>query len=139
MPYRYIFAIATEDSVYFYETQNLTPFAFVTGIHYSNLSDLSWSYNGRILNITSIDGFSSFVIFNEKELGEIFVEEDSIAMETETKTDTKPDQVSILFNTKKEELKKDDKVLSEMIVLENKVENDSKKLNSKRIKLIPLA
>lgn len=139
MPYRYIFAIATEDSVYFYDTQNLTPFAFVTGIHYSNLSDLSWSYNGRILNITSIDGFSSFVIFNEKELGEIFVEEDSIAMETETKTDTKPDQVSILFNTKKEELKKDDKVLSEMIVLENKVEYDSKKLNSKRIKLIPLA
>lgn len=139
MPYRYIFAIATEDSVYFYDTQNLTPFAFVTGIHYSNLSDLSWSYNGRILNITSIDGFSSFVIFNEKELGEIFVEEDSNAMETEIKTDTKPDQVPILFTTKKEELKKDDKALSEIIVLENKVENDSKKLNSKRIKLIPLA
>ena len=78
MPYRYIFAIATEDSVYFYDTQNLTPFAFVTGIHYSNLSDLSWSYNGRILNITSIDGFSSFVIFNEKELGEIFVEEGNV-------------------------------------------------------------
>ena len=73
--YRYVFAIATEDSIYLYDTQNLTPFAFVTGIHYSNLSDLSWSCDGKILNVTSIDGFCSFIIFNEHELGTIFKEQ----------------------------------------------------------------
>ena len=74
MPYRYIFAIATEDSVYFYDTQNIRPFGYVTGIHYSNLSDLSWSSDGTALCITSIDGFCSFVYFKQSELGKIYNE-----------------------------------------------------------------
>lgn len=74
LPYRYVFAIATEDSVYFYDTQNLTPFSYVTGVHYSNLSDLSWSSDGRMLCIASIDGFCSFVMFSENQLGQRYIE-----------------------------------------------------------------
>lgn len=74
LPYRFVFAIATEDSVYFYDTQNLTPFSYVTGVHYSNLSDLSWSSDGRMLCIASIDGFCSFVMFSENQLGQRYVE-----------------------------------------------------------------
>lgn len=69
-----MFAIATEDSVFLYDTQRLTPFAYVTDIHYSNLSDLSWSSDARFLMVTSIDGFSTFLIFNENELGKAYVE-----------------------------------------------------------------
>jgi chromatin assembly factor 1 subunit B len=72
LPYRYVFAIATEDSIFFYDTQSIIPFAYVTGIHYSNLSDLSWSPDGRLLIATSIDGFSTFVVFNPNELGIIY-------------------------------------------------------------------
>lgn len=78
LPYRYIFAIATEDSLYFYDTQALMPFSFINGIHYSNLSDLSWSSNGRLVILTSIDGFCTFVSFKEGELGEIYQEEEKM-------------------------------------------------------------
>jgi chromatin assembly factor 1 subunit B len=72
LPYRYVFAIATEDSVFLYDTQSIVPFAFVTGIHYSNLSDLCWSSDGRLLITTSIDGFSTFLIFGANELGTLY-------------------------------------------------------------------
>ena len=78
IPYRYVFAIATEDSIYFYDTQNIVPFAFTTGIHYSNLSDLSWSCDGRMVCVTSIDGFCSFIIFKNNELGKAYVENEPI-------------------------------------------------------------
>ena len=148
MTYRYVFAVATEDSVYLYDTQNLTPFAFVTGIHYSNLSDLSWSNDGRILIITSIDGFCSFVTFNQKELGEVYTEtametETSVSLtsnETECKQKEKIKVKVIEIDVEKsvtEEVQHDIKVLSDVIVLQNKSDGD-KKSNSKRIKLIPI-
>ncbi|CAF0976061.1 unnamed protein product [Brachionus calyciflorus] len=74
LPYRYVFAIATEDSVFLYDTQRLTPFAYTTGIHYSNLSDLSWSNDAKYLMVSSIDGFSTFLIFKQDELGKPYEE-----------------------------------------------------------------
>lgn len=111
MPYRYLFAIATEDSVFIYDTQNLTPFSYVTGIHYSNLSDISWSNDGTMICVTSIDGFCSFVIFDPKQLGTPYTEpiEEETSMEvTQDKEATKPDiksklqkQNEINFKSKK--------------------------------------
>ena len=75
-----MFAIATEDSVFIYDTQNLTPFAFTYGIHYSNLSDLSWSADGRLLIVASIDGFCTFISFKENELGKVYAESMTTAM-----------------------------------------------------------
>ena len=83
LPYRFVFAIATEDSVYIYDTQNLKPFAYATGLHYSNLSDLSWSRDGRVLIVTSIDGFCTFVMFGENELGTIYDEQTPLGMPAE--------------------------------------------------------
>ena len=118
----------------------------MTGIHYSNLSDLSWSCDGKILNVTSIDGFCSFIIFNERELGTIFKEQ---IMECDEKlsANSKNTEETIkkdFFNqTKKIKETIDENVLSEVIVLETKTdkkdENEAKKTNAKRIKLIPLA
>lgn len=69
IPYRIVFAVATQDSVLFYDSQQAVPFGYVSHLHYLRLTDLSWSPDGRILILTSTDGFSSFVVFDEQELG----------------------------------------------------------------------
>lgn len=69
-----MYAVATEDSVFFYDTQSSVPFSYITGIHYSNLSDLSWSADAKFLLVTSIDGFCTFVFFKPDELGVAYIE-----------------------------------------------------------------
>jgi hypothetical protein len=69
-----VYAVATEDSVFFYDTQSSVPFSYITGIHYSNLSDLSWSADAKFLLVTSIDGFCTLVFFKSDELGVAYVE-----------------------------------------------------------------
>lgn len=64
-----MFAVATQDSILFYDSQRLFPFAYVSQIHYLRLTDISWSPDGRMLIVTSTDGFSSFVVFQPNELG----------------------------------------------------------------------
>ena len=42
LPYRVVFAVATEDSVVLYDSQQTLPLVFLSNIHYHTLSDLSW-------------------------------------------------------------------------------------------------
>ncbi|XP_045396603.1 chromatin assembly factor 1 subunit B isoform X2 [Lemur catta] len=69
LPYRLVFAVASEDSVLFYDTQQHFPFGYVSNIHYHTLSDVSWSSDGAFLAISSTDGYCSFVTFEKDELG----------------------------------------------------------------------
>ncbi|XP_054160953.1 uncharacterized protein LOC128959035 [Oppia nitens] len=69
-PYRIVFAVATQDSVYFYDTQQTLPFGQVSQIHYLRLTDLQWSPDGRMLIVTSTDGFATFITFDAGELGQ---------------------------------------------------------------------
>uniref|UniRef100_A0A452EUR6 Chromatin assembly factor 1 subunit B n=1 Tax=Capra hircus TaxID=9925 RepID=A0A452EUR6_CAPHI len=69
LPYRLVFAVASEDSVLLYDTQQLFPFGYVSNIHYHTLSDISWSSDGAFLAISSTDGYCSFVTFEKDELG----------------------------------------------------------------------
>ncbi|XP_053090551.1 chromatin assembly factor 1 subunit B [Pangasianodon hypophthalmus] len=69
LPYRLVFAVASEDSIFFYDTQQTVPFGYVSNIHYHTLSDLSWSRDGSFLAVSSTDGYCSFVSFDELELG----------------------------------------------------------------------
>lgn len=69
MPYRMIFAVATQNAVLLYDTQQPIPFAKVSNIHYTRLSDVTWSSDGRILVVSSTDGYCSLVSFAENELG----------------------------------------------------------------------
>uniref|UniRef100_A0A8C3XZD8 Chromatin assembly factor 1 subunit B n=1 Tax=Catharus ustulatus TaxID=91951 RepID=A0A8C3XZD8_CATUS len=69
LPYRLVFAVASEDSVLFYDTEQSFPFGYVSNIHYHTLSDISWSSDGSFLAISSTDGYCSFVTFEEDELG----------------------------------------------------------------------
>ncbi|XP_003508028.1 chromatin assembly factor 1 subunit B isoform X3 [Cricetulus griseus] len=69
LPYRMVFAVASEDSVVLYDTQQPFPFGYVSNIHYHTLSDISWSSDGTFLGISSTDGYCSFVTFEKGELG----------------------------------------------------------------------
>lgn len=77
-----IYAIATLDTVSVYSTQSLKPIVELSDIHYASISDLAWyaavvcfvssvfrSKDGKSLGISSLDGFCSFAIFRDGELG----------------------------------------------------------------------
>ena len=42
LPYRMLYAVTTESSVLFYDTEHCEPFALLSNIHYSTLNDLTW-------------------------------------------------------------------------------------------------
>ncbi|XP_065649687.1 chromatin assembly factor 1 subunit B isoform X2 [Hydra vulgaris] len=69
LPYRMVFAVASLDSVTFYDTQHQYPIGFCANMHYASLTDLAWSSDGKLLVVSSTDGYCSFIKFNEGELG----------------------------------------------------------------------
>lgn len=76
LPYRMILAIATRNSVFFYDTQQRMPFSVISNIHYTRLTDISWSSDGQLVVVSSTDGFCSLITFGPNELGEIYVSEE---------------------------------------------------------------
>ncbi|XP_004474546.1 chromatin assembly factor 1 subunit B [Dasypus novemcinctus] len=82
LPYRLVFAVASEDSVLLYDTQQSFPFGYVSNIHYHTLSDISWSSDGAFLAISSTDGYCSFVTFEKDELGVPLKEKPVLIMRT---------------------------------------------------------
>ncbi|KAK9476307.1 WD40-repeat-containing domain protein [Lipomyces japonicus] len=74
LPYRYLYAVATQDSVFVYDTQQTTPLCIISNLHYATFTDLTWSTDGRILFMTSTDGFCSVVVFEPAEIGEAYME-----------------------------------------------------------------
>ncbi|XP_011805442.1 PREDICTED: chromatin assembly factor 1 subunit B [Colobus angolensis palliatus] len=82
LPYRLVFAVASEDSVLLYDTQQSFPFGYVSNIHYHTLSDISWSSDGAFLAISSTDGYCSFVTFEKDELGNPLKEKPVLSMRT---------------------------------------------------------
>lgn len=69
LPYRIIFAIASTDCVAIYDTQRPHPLAYYSDLHYTNLTDITWSADGQILLMSSTDGYCSAASFAEGELG----------------------------------------------------------------------
>lgn len=69
LPYKMIFAVATQDSVIIYDTEKLEPLAVVNNLHYSTITDMSWDGNKVI--VSAADGFCSMIKFDN--LGELDV------------------------------------------------------------------
>ncbi|KAG7305868.1 hypothetical protein JYU34_008410 [Plutella xylostella] len=78
---RMLLAVATKGSVLVYDTQQRTPVALISNIHYTRLTDLTWSRDGRTLVASSTDGFCSVISFSEDELGEELTEEEEKALD----------------------------------------------------------
>lgn len=76
-----IFAVATDTDVLLYDTQQTAPIACFEKIHYTHLTDISWSADGLLLIASSTDGFCTVVTFASDELGIPYVKEESEAEE----------------------------------------------------------
>eukprot|EP00963_Diacronema_lutheri_P008937 scaffold776_cov347-Pavlova_lutheri.AAC.135 len=76
LPYRIVFAAATLDTILLYDTQQSSPLAMLSAMHYAPITDLAWSPDGRCLAFSSHDGYCSIVTFKSGELGEAMSPED---------------------------------------------------------------
>ncbi|XP_038077841.1 chromatin assembly factor 1 subunit B-like isoform X2 [Patiria miniata] len=94
LPYRIVFAVASEDSILLYDSQQTIPFAFISNIHYHQLSDVTWSADGRILVVSSTDGFCSLVAFEEGEIGVPYKKAQVVPLATVGSKVTAPTEVS---------------------------------------------
>ncbi|KAF1990420.1 WD40 repeat-like protein [Aulographum hederae CBS 113979] len=72
LPYRMVYAIATQDAVHVHDTQQREPLCVVSNLHYATFTDLTWSTDGLTLLMSSSDGFCSCLTFGQGELGEIY-------------------------------------------------------------------
>ncbi|KAG0714844.1 Chromatin assembly factor 1 subunit B [Chionoecetes opilio] len=89
LPYRMVFAVATQNAVLLYDTQQPVPFGRLSNIHYTRLSDLSWSSDGLLLVMSSTDGYCSLVSFTKGELGTPYVGKTSKASNTDKQNSCK--------------------------------------------------
>ncbi|XP_039137574.1 chromatin assembly factor 1 subunit FAS2 homolog isoform X2 [Dioscorea cayenensis subsp. rotundata] len=69
LPYRVIFAVATFNSLYIYDTESTPPIAIFAGLHYAAITDIAWSSNAKYLALSSRDGYCTIVEFENDELG----------------------------------------------------------------------
>ncbi|XP_069058634.1 chromatin assembly factor 1 subunit B [Pleurodeles waltl] len=95
LPYRMVFAVASEDAVLFYDTQQLFPFGYIANVHYHTLSDISWSRDGTFLAVSSTDGYCSFVTFDQDELGTPLKEKPVLDVKTPSVVERKIRKVQV--------------------------------------------
>ncbi|PVG03712.1 WD40 repeat-like protein [Serendipita vermifera] len=65
LPYRMLFAVATQDTVTIHDTQQAGPVCLLTKLHYDSFTDMAWSHDGQILMLVSSDGYCTVVHFDE--------------------------------------------------------------------------
>lgn len=91
LSHRMILGVATKRCLLVYDTQQKTPIALVSNIHYTRLTDLTWSPDGNTLVTSSTDGFCSIIMFSEGELGQA-VPHDTVQNKSELPEETKEKQ-----------------------------------------------
>jgi len=89
LPYRMVFAVASEDTVLIYDTQQTIPVGLLRNIHYHQISDLSWSSDGRVLIVSSTDGFCTIATFEKGELGDIYIKPQRVSERQAKQEETK--------------------------------------------------
>ncbi|KAL3474732.1 WD40-repeat-containing domain protein [Aspergillus californicus] len=70
LPYRMVYAVATQDAVMVYDTQQQAPLCVVSNLHFATFTDLTWSDDGLTLIMSSSDGFCSTLSFSPGDLGQ---------------------------------------------------------------------
>lgn len=90
LPYKLLFAVATSDEVLIYDTETAKPVCIVGNLHYTPITDLSWSKDGAMLMISSTDGFCSYISFKNEMLGNLYDNEVQKGIQTNEAISTAP-------------------------------------------------
>lgn len=69
LPHKMLFAVATLDTVIVYTTQRIEPLGILKNLHYSTITDLAWSSDGKSIIVSSADGFCSVIRVDHLLLG----------------------------------------------------------------------
>lgn len=104
LPYRILFAVGTDHDIILYDSQQKAPFARFNNIHYTRLTDLTWSGDGLLLIASSTDGFCTLITFEPEELGIQYVKEESEA-EDAVNVPILEDKVNIVETTEIQSIK----------------------------------
>ncbi|KAL3674965.1 hypothetical protein V7S43_000890 [Phytophthora oleae] len=78
--YRSVFAVITLDAVVIYDTQQAHSICTVKGLHYADLTDATWTADGQTLSISSMDGYISFIQFEDGFFGKSVPHKDQITL-----------------------------------------------------------
>lgn len=70
LPYRVVFAVATLNSLYVYDTESVPPILVHAGLHYAAITDIAWSSDAKYLAVSSRDGYCTIIEFENEELGQ---------------------------------------------------------------------
>jgi chromatin assembly factor 1 subunit B len=54
LPYRVVFAVATLNSLYVYDTESVPPILVHAGPHYAAITDIAWSSDAKYLALGSV-------------------------------------------------------------------------------------
>ncbi|WPK25492.1 hypothetical protein PUMCH_002809 [Australozyma saopauloensis] len=91
LAYKMIFAIATQNSVFIYDTEKLQPLGMVNNLHYLTITDISWENDGQALMVSSAEGFCSMVAFEDGVFGELMEGQKEVKPpKVEPKLDARP-------------------------------------------------
>lgn len=71
-----IFAIATDDEIMLYDTNNLKCLMRVKNLHYYTIYDMSWNAKGDKIIICSKDGFLSTIDLKNYKFGDLILKEE---------------------------------------------------------------
>lgn len=82
LSYKLVFAVATSNEVLIFDTESVEPLGIIGNLHYTPLTDLSWSEDGNLLMVSSTDGFCSYVSLSSDMLGTRLEEKSSTQMAT---------------------------------------------------------
>lgn len=74
LDYKMVFAIATDDEIMIYETDNLNCLMRIKNLHYYTIYDISWNAEGDKIIICSKDGFMSAIDLKNYRFGELISE-----------------------------------------------------------------
>jgi hypothetical protein len=67
--HRCVFAVLTLNEVLVYDTHQSLPLVVAKRLHFASLTDAAWSADGKVLAVSSSDGYVSVLAFTEAEIG----------------------------------------------------------------------
>lgn len=104
LPYRIVYAVMTREVVYIYDSQFSYPFHYFANLQLDDLTCMTWTPNGDILVISSIEGYNTFLTIDLDSIGKKhpnpFSKSNSLSSEDFIVDDENSDAISALDSPK---------------------------------------
>ncbi|XP_048433366.1 chromatin assembly factor 1 subunit FAS2-like [Pyrus x bretschneideri] len=133
LPHRIVFAVATLNSLYIYDTESVTPIAIFAGLHYAAITDIAWSPDAHYLALSSQDGYCTVVEFENNELGSpIYLSEEKAAVGHEKGSQVhKPEDMVIEAMQNDSPVEKEEDIATEATATDSLITTESGKSETK--------